>query len=59
MGRWSLGRCKKGLFTHDKVENLARSAAAQKSNDGKAVWTQPDSVKIDLPTAASINTAAH
>jgi Icc-related predicted phosphoesterase len=28
-------------------------------NNGKAVWTQPDSVKIALPAAASANAAAH
>ena len=28
-------------------------------NNGKALWTQPDSVKIALPSAASVNGAAH
>jgi len=28
-------------------------------NNGKAVWTQPDSVKISLPVPASVNAAAH
>ena len=28
-------------------------------NNGKAVWTQPDSVKITLPAAASLNVTSH
>jgi hypothetical protein len=28
-------------------------------NNGKAVWTEPDSVKIAIAAAASANAAAH